>query len=59
MGLIHRILGYATIGVAKESAKRAWESDDSIESGILAAQTGVLAEAAQILLEREFKEEED
>jgi len=50
MGMVRRILGYATIGVAKESARRALESKSYIESGVFAAQTGVLAEAAKNLL---------
>ena len=53
MGILSRILGYGTLGAAKVSARRAWESDDYIESAITAAQAGVLLEAARDLLEEE------
>ena len=59
MGMIKRMLGYATLGAAKESARRTWESRDYIESGITAAQTGVLMEAARNLFEGEFDHEEE
>ncbi len=50
MGVLARILGYGTLGAAKVSARRAWESDDYVESALTAAQAGVLAEAARELL---------
>ena len=59
MGLIRRIFGYATLGVAKESARRSWESRDSIDSAFAAAEAGLLLEAARNLLEGEFDREED
>ncbi|MEW6664145.1 MAG: hypothetical protein AB1512_02845 [Thermodesulfobacteriota bacterium] len=50
MGVIRRMLGYATIGAATVSARRAWESDGYLESAISAAETGLWAEAARNLL---------
>jgi hypothetical protein len=56
MGMIRRMLGYATIGVATVSARRAWESEDYLESALSAAETGLWAEAAGNLLEHEWDE---
>ena len=50
MGMIRRMLGYATVGAAKETAKRAWKSESLVDSAVFAAQTGMLAEAAKNLL---------
>ena len=50
MGMVRRILGYATIGAAKETARRAWKSESLVDSAVFAAQTGMLAEAAKNLL---------
>ena len=59
MGIIRRMLGYATLGVATVSARRAWESEDYLESALSAAETGMWAEAARNLLEGEFEREEE
>jgi hypothetical protein len=56
MGMVRRILGYATIGVAKETARRAWKSESLVDSAVFAAQTGMLAEAANNLLGPEIGE---
>jgi hypothetical protein len=50
MGMIRRMLGYATVGATKETAKRAWKSESLVDSAVFAAQTGMLAEAAKNLL---------
>lgn len=54
MGVIRRMLGYATLGVASVSARRAWESENYLESALSAAETGMWAEAARNLLEGEL-----
>lgn len=56
MGMIKRVLGYASLGVAKESARRSWESRDYVDSAFSAAEAGLMIEAAKNLLGPEFKE---
>jgi hypothetical protein len=53
------MLGYASLGAAKVAAKRAWESEDYVESALSASEAGIWAESAQILLAEEFEEEKD
>ena len=50
MDIIRRALAYGSIGMAKETARRAWKSESLIDSAIFAAQTGMLSEAAKNLL---------
>ena len=59
MGILRRMFGYATIGAAKVAGKRAWESEEYIESAMHAAEAGLWVEAARILLEREAEDDED
>ena len=59
METIKRILGYASIGAAKVAAKRAWESEEYIESSISAAEAGMWAETAKNLLVSEADAEKD
>jgi hypothetical protein len=56
MGIMRRMLGYATIGAATVSARRALESDDYLESALSAVETGLWAETARNLLEPEWDE---
>ena len=58
MGTFTRILGYASIGAGKVAAKRAWESEDYLESAISAAEAGMWIEAGTDLLAEEFGLEE-
>jgi hypothetical protein len=57
MGILRRVLGYATLGAASVSARRALESDEYLESALSAAETGLWAEAAANLLETERDEQ--
>jgi hypothetical protein len=59
MGIMKRIFGYSSIGAAKVAAKRAWESEDYLESALSAAEAGMWGEAARNLLEGEFDREEE
>ena len=55
MGIFTRLLGYAGLGAGKVPARRAWESDDYIESARSAAEAGMWIEAVgRDLLEEEF-----
>jgi hypothetical protein len=56
MGIMRRMLGYATIGAATVSARRALESDDYLESALSAVETGLWAETARNLLGPEWDE---
>jgi len=58
MGIIKRSLAYASIGAAKVAAKRAWNSEDYVESSISAAEAGMWAESAKNLLRGEFEDGE-
>lgn len=42
MGVVKRILGYGSLGVAKESARRSWESRDYVDSAFSAAEAGLM-----------------
>jgi hypothetical protein len=55
MGIMKRALGYASIGAAKVAAKRAWHSEDYLESSISAAEAGMWAEGAKNLLGDEIE----
>ena len=59
MGDLKKILGYASLGAAKVAAKRAWESEDYLESMISSVETGFWAEAGKNFLSGEFSEEEE
>ena len=59
MGLLRKGLGFATLGAAKVAAKRAWESEDYIESALSAAEAGFWADASMNWLEGEFDPEEE
>lgn len=53
MAFLSRIVGYASLGAGKVAAKRAWESEEYVESALSAAEAGMWLEAARDLLESE------
>ena len=59
MGLFRRLLGYASLGGAKVATRRAWESEDYMESMLSSVEAGAWLEASQNLLEGEFDRKEE